>query len=500
MMNRRKFVSQSGAVAGLLALKTGYPQAAAAQAAHFIAPPLVQPQRHSAFPKGFLWGSATASYQVEGAWKEDGKGESIWDRFSHTHSKIKGAATADVACDTYHRFAADIAMMKDLGLTSYRFSVAWPRIQPTGKGSPNAKGLDYYSRLTDTLLQAGIRPLATLYHWDLPQVLEDQGGWLRRETSDDFAEYCGIVAKSLGDRIDHWALFNEAWCVSFLGYFTGMHAPGKTDFGSYLRASHTLNLAQGKGFRAMKAILPKAQVGSAFCMSPGEPASVKPEDLAAAARYHAHFNTWFVEPALYGRYPKAFVAETPYATMGFKSGDEDLMRAPLDWIGINYYNRHILSATSDQHSTVGVDPTYGGMGFDSATGTDGPLTENGWEVWPKGLYEIVTQIDKQYNRPVIEITENGCAYGDAPDVHDRVPDQRRIEFLKGHLRELSRAIADGANVRGYHAWSLMDNFEWADGYSQRFGMVYIDYRDQRRILKDSALWYSRAATANAVVD
>jgi beta-glucosidase len=451
------------------------------------------------FPKGFYWGSATASYQVEGAWQEDGKGESIWDRFSHTHTKIKGAATGDVACDTYHLFAADIAMMKSLGMKSYRFSVAWPRIQPTGTGPANQKGLDYYIRLADALRAAGIRPVATLYHWDLPQALEDKGGWLRRETADEFADYCGIVVKALGDRVDHYAIFNEAWCVSFLGYGIGIHAPGKSDFGMYLKASHTLNLAQGKAFRAIKAAAPKAKVGSAFCMSPAEPASQKPEDLAAADRYHAHFNTWFVEPALHGRYPKAFVAETPFEAMGFKPGDEELMRAPLDWIGINYYNRHVISASVGNHPTTGVDATYGGMAFESPMGAEGPLTENGWEVWPKGFYEIVTTIHKQYGLP-IEITENGCAYGDAPDVHGHVPDVRRIDFLRGHLRELSRAIADGADVRGYHAWSLMDNFEWAEGYSQRFGMVYVDYRDQRRILKDSAHWYSRVAAANAVVD
>jgi beta-glucosidase len=307
------------------------------------------------------------------------------------------------------------------------------------------------------------------------------------------------MAGSLGDRIDHWTIFNEAWCVSFLGYGTGLHAPGKKDFGLYLKSSHVLNLAQGKAFRAIKAVSPRAMVGSAFCMSPGEPATNKPEDLAAAERYHSHFNTWFLEPAMSGQYPKAFVPETPYEAMGYKPGDDVLMRAPLDWIGINYYSRHIISAVAGDHSETGVDPTYGGMAFEQPTGNVGPLTDMGWEVWPRGLYEIVTRITKQYSRPVIEITENGCSYLDTPDSQGRVPDQRRIAYLRGHLQELSRAIADGADVRGYHAWSLMDNFEWADGYAERFGMVYVDFRDQRRILKDSAHWYSKVARANRVV-
>jgi beta-glucosidase len=495
MMNRRKFIWHAGAAGSVLALETNSPSSSAAQEVTYSAPSLP----NAAFPKGFRWGSATAAYQVEGAWREDFKGESIWDRFTHTPTKIKGAATGDRACETYHRYPADVRMMKDLGLTSYRFSVSWPRIQPNGMGPSNTKGLDYYNRLTDALLEAGIRPMVTLYHWDLPQALEDQGGWLRRDTADNFAVYCGLVAKSLGDRVNHWALFNEAWCVSFLGYFTGLHAPGKTDFGSYLCASHTLNLAQGKGFRAIKAVSPKAQVGSAFCMSPAEPATDKPEDQAAAERYHAHLNTWFLEPALHGRYPKAFFADTPYAAMKFQPGDEDLMRAPLDWIGLNYYTRRIVSVSEGKHATTGVDASYGGMAFNAVGGTGGPLTDIGWEVWPRGLFEILTRISEQYGKPVIEITENGSAYGDSPDVHGRIPDHRRIDFLNGHLRELSRAIASGVDVRGYHAWSLMDNLEWADGYSQRFGLVYVDFRDQRRILKDSARWYSRVARTNQVV-
>jgi beta-glucosidase len=495
-VNRREFVSRSSLVAAALAGTGGSSALAGILPDHYDARGVLT----ASFPKGFLWGSATASYQVEGAWQEDGKGESIWDRFAHTHSKIKGASTGDVACDTYHRFAEDIVLMKQLGMKSYRFSISWPRIQPNGTGRVNSKGLDYYKRLCNALHTAGIRPMATLYHWDLPQALEDRGGWPERETSDRFAEYAEIVTRALGDQVKTWAIFNEPWCISMLGYGIGIHAPGRSEFGLYLRAAHTINLAQGKAFRAMKACSPDARIGSAYGMSPGVPASNSEDDIVATERYHAHNNTWFLETALLARYPKAFVAETPYDAMGFKPGDEQLMKAELDWIGINYYNRHITSAMRGNNQQTGIDPTYHGMGFEQPGGSEGPLTEIGWEVWPKGLYDIVMQISKQYNRPVIEITENGCSYGDVPDVHGRVPDQRRIDYLRSHLLELSRAIADGADVRGYHAWSLLDNFEWAEGYSQRFGMVYVDYRDQRRIPKDSAYWYSRVASTNRIVE
>jgi beta-glucosidase len=282
-----------------------------------------------------------------------------------------------------------------------------------------------------------------------------------------------------------------------LGYGIGMHAPGRADFRDYLKAAHTVNLAQGDAFRAFKALRPDAKVGGAYSVSPGTPKTNSAEDIAAAARYHAHNNTWFLTTALKGRYPKAFVGATPFEAMNFRPGDEDRMRAPLDWIGVNYYNRHIISADGGQHGTS-PDPSYYGLGFNQPMGTEGPLTENGWEVWPQGMYDIVMQLHREFGLPM-EITENGCAYSDSPDIHGRVPDVRRIEFIRGHLAALQRVIADGANVRGYPAWSLMDNFEWEQGYSQRFGLVYVDYRDQRRIVKDSALFYSRIAAANAIV-
>ncbi len=440
------------------------------------------------FPKDFWWGTATAAYQVEGAWNVDGKGESIWDRFSHTRGKVKGAATGDVACDQYHLYKEDIALMKRLNQKSYRFSASWPRIQANGVGPANQKGLDYYSRLTDALLAAGIRPMCTLYHWDLPQALEDQGGWPNRETAAKFADYAAIVTKALGDRIDTWAIFNEPWVFTHLGYASGVHAPGKTGgIPAFLKAAHTVNLGQGDAFRAMKAISPKAKIGSAFSMSPGEPATDSEADKAATARFHAVNNVWFLNTALKGKYPDAFVGGNPEQVMGVQPGDDKRMTAPLDWVGINYYRRSIISA-----------PLPGSqVPFDQHDGFDGPLTEFAWEVWPKGLYDIVTTISNEYDKPIIEITENGCSYGDTPYGPNggHVPDVRRTEYYRGHLAELARAMRDGANVRGYHAWSLLDNFEWAEGYSQRFGLTYVDYRDQKRTPKDSALWYAKVATS-----
>lgn len=454
--------------------------ATAANALVSATPPATAAQ----FPDGFLWGTATASYQIEGAWKEDSKGESIWDRYSHTPGKVKGGDTGDVACDSYHRYLEDIAIMKQLNQKSCRFSIAWPRIQPTGTGAANQKGLDFYSRYVDALLTAGIRPSCTLYHWDLPQTLQDKGGWPNRDMAGWFADYAEIVTKALGDRITTWAIFNEPFVFTFCGYGIGIHAPGLADMGEYLKAAHVVNLAQGDAFRAMKAISPKAQIGGAYNMSPAVPASDTPADRAAAERMHAINNVFFIEPALKGAYPKAFA---PLKEMAFKPGDETRMRAALDWIGINYYFR----------SKVRHDDKAPVFRYQASIPREAPITHIGWEVWPEGFYDIVMRTAHDYHLP-IEITENGCSYLDAPGEDGVVLDTRRIDYFKGHLAQLARAIADGAPVRAYHAWSLLDNFEWGEGYSQRFGMVYVDFCDQRRIVKDSGRWYGRVAAANRV--
>jgi beta-glucosidase len=488
LIDRRQFLANSLALAGSAAFSRyarALPSSIVSGSA--VSPPAIDVSG-ARFPANFMWGSATASYQVEGAWQEDGKGPSIWDTFAHTVGKVKGSDTGDVACDSYHRYKEDIAVMKQLNLKSARFSIGWPRIQPIGTGTVNQKGLDFYSRYVDALLEAGIRPMCTVFHWDLPQTLEDQGGWTNRDTYKHFADYAGIVSKALGDRVNTWAIFNEPWVFTYLGYGSGIHAPGKKDPKLFLKAAHTVNLAQGEAFRAMKATAPKSKLGSAFSMSPGTPASDSEADRAAAERYHAINNVFFLNTAIHGEYPKAFVGDPPYEIMGVQQGDGKIMQAPLDWVGINYYNRHIISTA----------PWVPYTQYNDVMPAEGPITYNGWEVWPWGLYDIVTRISKEYNRPIIEITENGCAYseGPLPENPSKAPDPRRIEFYQGHLAELARAIKDGADVRGYHAWSLLDNYEWAEGYSQRFGLVYVDFRDQKRTIKDSGYWYGRVAAAN----
>ncbi|PIO98739.1 glycoside hydrolase family 1 protein [Pleomorphomonas carboxyditropha] len=466
--------------------------------------------RKARFPDGFLWGAATAAYQVEGAWNEDGKGESIWDRFTHTPGKVRGGTNGDVACDQYHRYEEDVALMSKLNLRSYRFSISWPRIQPTGTGAPNMKGLDYYSRLVDALLAAGIRPWCTMYHWDLPQALEDRGGWPNRDLAGYFADYAGILAKHLGDRITTWAPFNMPWAIAYMGYAAGAFPPCRTSLVDFLKAAHTLGLAQGQAHRAVKAASARASFGSAYEMAPAYPKTAGEADRAAAERYHAMNNVFFLEAAMTGRYPNAFVGEAPLDLMGFRPGDETILKAPLDWIGLHYYTRRVVSDASDQQhfgggSFSGTEIESGGPGgrdpytrFNAEMPREGPLTEAGLELWPRGIYDLVTRISREYAGLPIEITESGCSYLDAPyeEENSRVPDVRRIEWYRQVLAELARAIADGAKVRAFHAWTLLDNFQWAEGHTERYGLIHTDFRNQKRTIKDSGLWFSRVAATN----
>jgi beta-glucosidase len=447
------------------------------------------------FPKGFYWGTATAAYQIEGGWQEDGKGESIWDRFAHTPGKIRNGDTGDVACDSYHRWPEDIALMRAMNLNSYRLSISWPRIQPSGSRSANSKGVDYYSRLVDALLDAGIRPFVTLYHWDLPQALEDAGGWPNRDTAARFAEYVHLAAHALGDRVFDWMLFNEPAAFVDLGYLEGRHAPGRKSLFDFLRATHVVNLAQGAGFRALKAVRPTARVGTAFSMSPCEPATNSEADRLAADRAHAITNVWFLEPALRGRYPEALTF-LPETAMRIKSGDMDLVRAPLDFMGINLYYRTIASGAGAMERVGNPQNWLFPVRMDA--GQQGPKTDIGWEVWPQALYDMIMRITRDYNRPVIEITESGCAYNDGPDANGRIHDARRVDYHRQYLAAVARAIGDGADVRGYHAWSLTDNFEWAEGFSQRFGLAYVDFKTQQRTIKESGRWYGKVAAGNAL--
>jgi beta-glucosidase len=441
------------------------------------------------FPAGFHWGTATASYQIEGGVREDGRGESIWDRFSHTPGRIANGDTGDVACDSYHRFADDLALLREMGCTSYRFSIAWPRVQPQGRGPANAKGLDYYRRVVDALLAARIRPLPTLYHWDLPQVLQETGGWAARDTAWRFADYTELVLRGLGDRVDDWILLNEPSVFTSMGYWIGIHAPGLRDVDAFLRAIHTANLAQGLGAAAARAARAGLRLGTAFAFSPCEPAGDSEADARAAQRFHHYQNSLYLEPALRGSYPEAFANGAPLERMGVREGDMERVRAQLDFIGVNLYTRTRVRHRAEDALGLHARPT--GMG-----GDQGPKTDFGWEVWPDALYEMCMRLTRDYERPVLEVTENGCSYGDAPGPDGVVRDARRIDFYRGYLAALARAIEHGADVRGYHAWTLLDNFEWAAGFGQRFGLAYVDFATGQRTLKESGRWYARVAAEN----
>lgn len=459
------------------------------------ATPQFTPSSEISFPKNFFWGTATAAYQIEGAWQEDGKGESIWDRFTHTPGTIKNGDTGDIACDSYHRWREDIALMRAMNLNSYRFSISWPRIHPLGSGAANAKGIDYYARLVDALLEAKIRPFVTLYHWDLPQALEDAGGWPNRDTASRYSDYVELVARALGDRVTDWMLFNEPSAFTDLGYLEGTHAPGRKSLLDFLRATHVVNLAQGAGFRALKSVRPQARVGTAFNMSWCEPATDSAADKLAAERAHAITNCWFLDPALRGRYPEALTF-LPETAMGVKSGDLEKTRAVLDFVGINLYYRTIVSASGAMERVT--DPQQWLFPAKMKSGEQGPKTDIGWEVWPQALHDMVMRITRDYNRPVIEITESGCAFNEGPDSTGEIRDPRRIDYHRQYLAGLAHAIGEGADVRGYHAWSLIDNFEWAEGFSQRFGLAYVDFKTERRTIKNSGRWYAEVAAKNTL--
>lgn len=437
------------------------------------------------FPENFLWGAATSAYQIEGAWQADGKGESIWDRFVRVPGNVKNGDTGDVACDHYHRSRDDVELMRSLNLASYRFSIAWPRIQPEGRGAANAEGLAFYSRLVDALLEAGIRPVVTLYHWDLPQALEEIGGWTNREIADRFAEYAEIVVRHLGDRVSDWILLNEPFIFTWLGYYSGLHAPGRRSRADFFRATHTANLAQGKGDRAVKSICPNARVGVAIAWMPLQAKTPSAEDTAACDRAHSIVNEWFLDPPLNGRYPETVMNGEIAQLMDLREGDLTLTRTAFDFIGLNVYSRLLIAETAPNEGLFG-------LRFNFLGGNEGATTDIGWEVYPEALYDASMRASEDYRLP-LEIVENGAAYNDTPDANGEVNDRRRIEFYTRYLAALARAIAQGADVRAYHAWSLFDNFEWAEGYSQRFGIVYVDFETLERTVKASGHWYARLA-------
>lgn len=423
----------------------------------------------SKFPVDFVWGAATAAYQIEGAWNEDGKGESIWDRFSHTPGKVMNNDNGDVACDHYHRYLEDVGLMRQIGLNAYRFSISWPRVLPTGVGRANDKGIDFYDRLTDALLEANLEPYATLYHWDLPQALQDKGGWGNRDIIGQFADYTALMGKRLGDRIKHWATLNEPWVIAFMGNRSGEHAPGLEDDALALQISHNLLVAHGAGIDALRGTVPGVSAGIVINLWPTETRNGTQEELTAAERDWQRDNAWFLDPIFRGSYPEELIREYGELAPRIEPGDMALIARKLDWWGINYYARHMK----------GINGRVPGSEY----------TEVGWEVHAPALERMLLRLKHEYITPPVYITENGAAFVDVVE-DDFVRDPRRVNYIETHLDALARALAQGVDLRGYFVWSLLDNFEWAWGYSIRFGIIYVDYETQRRIWKASAKWYS----------
>jgi beta-glucosidase len=429
--------------------------------------------RRSDFPKDFYFGTATASYQIEGAVDEDGKGPSIWDVFSHTPGKTFNGDTGDIACDHYHRYKEDVQIMKDIGLNAYRFSVSWPRIMPDGKNI-NQKGIDFYNRLVDELLEADITPFVTLYHWDLPYALQEKGGWLNPDIAMYFRAYATFMFDELGDRVKHWITLNEPWCSSFLGYFTGEHAPGHQNLQEAILAAHNLLRAHGYAVQSFREEVKDGEIGLTNVTMKVEPGDSKPESFLVAGLVDKIVNAWFHDPVIFGKYPEEAVKN--YLERGIQVPSEDLevISNPIDFFGVNYYTRTLVAY--DENSPLGFSYVQGDL----------PKTEMGWEIYPQGLFETLVNLKERYKLPLY-ITENGMAGPDKVE-NGRVKDTYRIEYLEKHFESALSAIEAGVDLRGYFIWSLMDNFEWAHGYSKRFGIVYVDYATQKRILKDSALW------------
>jgi beta-glucosidase len=452
----------------------------------------------SQFPADFAWGTATASYQIEGAATEDGRGPSIWDTFTRAPGAIADGSTGDVATDHYHRVDEDIALMADLGVNSYRFSIAWPRIQANGTGAGNQRGLDFYKRLSEGLLARGITPYATLYHWDLPQALEDNGGWLNRDTAYRFADYAGLVADALGGLVHNWITLNEPWCSAFLGYAAGIHAPGKREGTEAFHAVHHLLLGHGLATQAMRDIVPEAQIGLTLNLYSVQAASGSAADIDAARRIDGLQNRLFLDPVLLGSYPADVIDDLGQNDWlaAQPSSDAQIIATPLDFLGVNYYSRHTVAAAAtlepDQQpeadASASANPGSESVRFVNA---GEPQTAMEWPIVPEGLVEVLRFVeDRQPGLPTY-ITENGSAWEDVPDVNGYVDDQDRLDYLQSHLGACADALAEGLPLAGYFAWSLMDNFEWAMGYSRRFGITYVDYPTQRRTLKRSGRWFGQ---------
>ncbi|MBI3175515.1 MAG: beta-glucosidase [Chloroflexi bacterium] len=433
------------------------------------------------FPPKFLWGAATAAYQVEGGWDADGKGESIWDRFSHTPGKITNGDTGDVACDHYHRYEEDIALMRQLGLKAYRFSVSWPRVLPHGRGRINPQGLDFYDRLVDSLCAANIEPFLTLYHWDLPQTFQDEGGWTNRNLSYAFADYAALMVKRFGDRVKNWTTFNEPGVVAFAGNHWGGHAPGIQNQKAAYQVAHHLMLAHGLATQAIRGADPSAKVGIVLNLWPAEPETHSPEDAVAAQSTWDQQETLFLDPIFKGHYPLSVYNTVGDDMPAIHDGDLALISQKLDFLGINYYSRHLVNAGGRVERVPGAE-----------------YTEMGWEVHAPAMRRLLVQISREYDLPPLYITENGAAFADEVSADGQVHDPRRLDYLKQHFIQARLAMQDGVDLRGYFVWSLLDNFEWSHGFTKRFGLIRVDYDTLQRTVKDSGKWYAEVIRKNQV--
>ncbi len=443
------------------------------------------------FPDHFTWGAATSSYQIEGAPAADGKGESIWDRFTHTPGNIWNGENGDLACNHYHLYPDDVQLMADLGLQSYRFSISWPRIFPAGGGKPNQKGMDFYRRLVDLLLQHGIKPAVTLYHWDLPQALQDNGGWANRDTARYFEHYAAYVFENLDLPVDLWVTLNEPWVSAFLGHALGVHAPGENDFSKALRVSHHLLLAHGLAVRSFRESGRKNEpIGITLNLAPVHPASDSDADKNQARRADGFMNRWFLDPVFTGTYPRDMVEifSRSFEMPVIIEEDGAIISSPVDFLGVNNYTRIVVRAGSSDDDFMGspVNPP------------DAEYTEMGWEIYPQGIYELLIRLHNEYQPPKLYITENGAAFADEVNEFGEINDSQRIDYLQAYIREAWNALQEGVPLEGYYAWSLLDNFEWSFGYSRRFGLVYVDFSTLQRIPKNSAYWYRDLISRNGL--
>jgi len=450
------------------------------------------------FPEGFVWGVAASAFQIEGAHDVDGRGQSIWDTFAAQARAIADGSNADVACDHYNRYAEDVGIIKSLGIRAYRFSVAWPRILPAGTGAVNPAGLDFYDRLVDTLLAAGVEPWPTLYHWDLPQTLEDGGGWTVRSTVDAFVDYADVLSRRLGDRVRNWVTHNEPWCVSVLGYAEGEHAPGKKSWPHALVAAHHLLLSHGRVVPVLRSNAAGARVGITINTSPCEPASPSQADRDAARRFDGELNRWFLDPLYFGRYPQDVIdaheraGRLPGGMYFVRPGDLETISAPTDFLGVNYYTRAVVRSDEipEEENAPRTIPIPG----------PAKLTDMGWEVYPQGLEKCLLRIHEDYRPNSLVVTENGAAYSTGPGPDGAVNDTQRCDYLRHHVKACLHALQAGVPLSGYFVWSLLDNFEWAHGYSKRFGLVWVDFATQERVVKASGHLYSRIVNNDGTLE